>query len=159
MTRKEVLDRLAAQGFLKQDDYIRLISHEEERQKAEHMKGCFAGSDYVSLTELAKKHNYTSAAEVIHTWIRHRTTIAFLSKWEQINNPSFRPLPDEKRNAVTPKRWIKETGAVGMRYKQGHHGGVWAHPEIACDFLMWLSSSFRAEVIAVSCRAVAEATR
>jgi len=51
-------------------------------------------TDYISLTDIAKfKTDDTSA--VIGNWMRNRNTIEFLSIWETLYNPNFKPLEFE----------------------------------------------------------------
>lgn len=47
-------------------------------------------SDYISLTDIAKKRNPEFPADVIKNWMRSRSTIEFLGLWEKLNNPNFK---------------------------------------------------------------------
>ncbi|MDR2799072.1 MAG: KilA-N domain-containing protein, partial [Bifidobacteriaceae bacterium] len=47
--------------------------------------------DYISLTDLARYHNRDLPQQVIANWMRLYNTISFLSIWEEINNPDFKP--------------------------------------------------------------------
>lgn len=51
---------------------------------------------------------------------------------------------------ITPSLWTQETKAVGLRVKQGKGGGVFAEPEIAMDFHMWLDPKMRLELSQVA---------
>ena len=46
-------------------------------------------TDYVSLTELAKRKNPSNPSYVIQSWLRDKNTIEFLRLWEKDNNPEF----------------------------------------------------------------------
>jgi len=48
---------------------------------------------------------------------------------------------------LTPKQWITRTNAIGLISKQGKNGGTFAHPDIACDFHMWLYPEIRLNLI------------
>ncbi|MGE5606369.1 MAG: KilA-N domain-containing protein [Bacteroidota bacterium] len=48
---------------------------------------------------------------------------------------------------LTLKQWIAKTGAMGITSKQGKNGGTYAHPDIACEFNIWLNPAFRLDVI------------
>lgn len=48
---------------------------------------------------------------------------------------------------MTPKQWIEQTSAIGLKSRQGKKGGTYAHPIIACEFLTWLSPEFKLRVI------------
>lgn len=76
---------------------------------------------------------------VIQNWLRNKDTIEFLGLWENINNPTFKPIEFEgfrlqagtNRFVLTPKQWIEKTCAVGIISKAGRNGGTYAHKEIA----------------------------
>ncbi len=46
-------------------------------------------TDYVSLTELAKRKNPSNPSYVIQSWLRDKNTIEFLRLWEKDNNTEF----------------------------------------------------------------------
>ncbi len=48
-----------------------------------------AQDEYFSLTDIAKKFNEDSPADVIANWIRNKDTVQFLGVWEILNNPDF----------------------------------------------------------------------
>lgn len=83
--------------------------------------------------------------------MRNRNTLEFLGLWESAHNPDFShdgyaSLMEKQKAgsfAVTPKQWIDQTNAVGMTSKQGKNGGTYAHPLIACEFMMWLSPTYK----------------
>ena len=80
--------------------------------------------DYISLTDMVKRFGDES---VLYNWLRNRNTIEFLGIWEQIYNPAFKPLEfDRFKNqaglnsfALSPKKWIEGTGAIGIYSKKG----------------------------------------
>jgi hypothetical protein len=107
--------------------------------------------DFVSLTEAVRSCTKDSPAHVIQSWMRNRNTLEFLGLWENAHNPDFNDegyaslMERQKAGsfAVTPKQWIDQTYAVGMTSKQGKNGGTYAHPMIACEFMMWLSPTYK----------------
>jgi nitrate/nitrite transporter NarK len=52
--------------------------------------------------------------------------------------------------ALTPKRWIETTNAIGIVSKTGRYGGTYAHQDIAFEFASWLSSEFKFYLIKVA---------
>jgi hypothetical protein len=112
------------------------------------------GSDYISLTDIAKfKTDDTNA--VIGNWIRNRNTIEYLGIWECLYNPNFKPLEFEgfKKEAgltaftLSPQKWIATTNAIGLISKSGRYGGTYAHKDIAFKFANWISIEFELYVI------------
>lgn len=76
--------------------------------------------------------------------------------WEQLNNPNFKLVEFEqfKNEAglngfvLSPQKWIKSTGAIGLSSKSGlYGGGTFAHKDIAFKFASWLSPEFKLYVI------------
>lgn len=108
--------------------------------------------DYISLTDMVKRFGDES---ILYGWLRNRNTIEFLGVWEQIYNPAFKPIEFERfRNqaglnsfALSPKKWIEATGAVGIYAKAGRGGGTYAHKDIAFEFGSWLSPEFKLYLI------------
>jgi len=108
--------------------------------------------DYISLTDMIKNFGDES---ILYNWLRNRNTIEFLGIWEQIYNPSFKPLEfDRFRNqaglnsfTLSPKKWIEATGAIGIYAKSGRGGGTYAHRDIAFEFGSWLSPEFKLYLI------------
>ncbi|MPM05126.1 hypothetical protein SDC9_51412 [bioreactor metagenome] len=106
---------------------------------------------FVSLTEAVRSCTDDSPAHVIQSWMRNRNTLEFLGLWESAHNPDFNhegyaSLMEKQKAgsfAVTPKQWIDQTNAVGMTSKQGKNGGTYAHPLIACEFMVWLSPTYK----------------
>lgn len=108
----------------------------------------------VSLTDIAREYSDDSPGYVIQSWMRSRNTLAFLRQWEIEMNSEFDceacdALIDSARSSsrnITPSLWVQETKAVGLRVKQGKGGSVFAEPEIALDFHMWLDPALRLEI-------------
>lgn len=44
---------------------------------------------------------------------------------------------------MSPKKWIKTTGAVEIVSKAGHDGGTYAHSNLAMSFATWISPEFQ----------------
>lgn len=111
--------------------------------------------DYISLTDIAKYHNPELPGYVIQNWLRNRSTIEFLGLWEQLNNPDFNCLEFEAIKqaaggnsfALTPKKWIRDTGAIGIISKQGRYAATFAHKDIAFEFASWISPEFKLYII------------
>lgn len=110
---------------------------------------------YISLTAEAKKIFEKGPGYAVQSWLRDGNTIAFLHYWELKNNPDFNVsgygrLLEELRlpsSALTAKKWIETTNAIGLQSKQGKNGGTYAHPEIACVFCAWLRPEFHYALI------------
>ena len=108
--------------------------------------------DYISLTDMLRNFGDES---ILYNWLRNRNTIEFLGIWEQLYNPGFKPLEfDRFRSqsglnsfALSPKKWIEATGAIGIYAKAGRGGGTFAHRDIAFEFGSWLSPEFKLYLI------------
>ncbi len=114
------------------------------------------GSDFLSLTDMAKSKNAEFPADVVKNWLKTRFTIDFMGIWEQMHNPSFNMVEFDqfKHQAgvnsfvLSPEKWIKSTGAIGIRSKAGRYGGgTFAHKDIAFEFATWLSPEFKLYLI------------
>ncbi|MBO5753054.1 MAG: KilA-N domain-containing protein, partial [Proteobacteria bacterium] len=87
----------------------------------------------------------------IHTWMRSKETLEYLTIWESLNNPEFNSehIDDIMKcagsNAFTmsPQKWIELTNAKGIIAKKGRGGAIYACPEIALEFAGWISAEFR----------------
>ena len=112
-------------------------------------------TDYVSLTELAKRRNPSNPSYVIQSWLRDKNTIEFLGFWEKENNAdsnneeadTFVKRISESSFTLTTKVWIAQTKATGIISKQGNNGGTLAHRDIAIDFIVWLFPEKRYELV------------
>ena len=113
------------------------------------------GTDFISLTDIAKHKEPDRADHVIQNWMRNRNTVEFLGVWERMNNADFKPLEFEGfRNraglnsfVLTPRQWIENTAAIGLVSKSGRYGGTFAHKDIAFEFASWVSVEFRLYLI------------
>ncbi|MGN0160230.1 MAG: KilA-N domain-containing protein [Lachnospiraceae bacterium] len=74
--------------------------------------------------------------------ILNRTTLEFLSTWEEMYTPDFKVFESEhfkKQEGLltfTPSvsEWVEKTGAIGVFVKKGRYGGTFAHKDIAFEF-------------------------
>ncbi|OAM89064.1 KilA-N domain-containing protein [Termitidicoccus mucosus] len=111
--------------------------------------------DFISLTDIARYKNQDSTDDLIRNWLRNRNTLEFLGIWEQLNNPSFKPVEFDgfriqaglNSFTLTPKQWIEKTGAIGLVSKPGRYGGTYAHKDIAFEFASWISVEFKLYLI------------
>ena len=52
--------------------------------------------DYICITDIAAvKSENSRAADIVRNWLRNRTTLEFLSTWEEIYNPNFKVFESE----------------------------------------------------------------
>lgn len=108
--------------------------------------------DYISLTDMLRKFGDDS---ILYNWLRNRNTVEFLGIWEQLYNPNFKPIEFDRFRgqaglnsfALSPKKWIEATGAIGLYAKAGRGGGTYAHRDIAFEFGSWLSPEFKLYLI------------
>lgn len=112
--------------------------------------------DYISLTDMAKSKNAEDPRFVVQKWMSARYTIEFIGLWEQMYNSNFnRTEFDTFKNeagsnsfSMSPDKWIRTTGAIGIRSKSGRYGGgTFAHKDIAFEFGSWLSAEFKLYLI------------
>lgn len=113
----------------------------------------YQSQDYICLTDMVKNYGGDAA---IYSWMRNRNTVEFLGVWELLNNPSFKGGGFEtfKKQVglnsfhLTPKKWIDNTGAIGLISRPGRYdGGTFAHKDIAFEFGSWLSAEFKLYLI------------
>lgn len=108
------------------------------------------GTDYISITDIAKQKNPIEPKDVVKNWMRLKNTLEYLGLWELLNNPAFKGvefdplLRDAGSNAFTmsPSRWVERTGAIGIITKNGAGGGTYAQRDIAFKFASWVSVEF-----------------
>lgn len=108
------------------------------------------GTDYISITDIAKQKNPIESKDVVKNWMRLKNTLEYLGLWELLNNPAFKGvefdplLRDAGSNAFTmsPSRWVERTGAIGIITKNGAGGGTYAQRDIAFKFASWVSVEF-----------------
>ena len=112
--------------------------------------------DYICISDIAKaKSDNSRAADVIRNWLRNRSTLEFLTTWEQIYNPNFKVFESEHfRKQVglltfTPSvtEWCERTNAIGIYSKMGKYGGTYAHKDIAFEFASAISPVFKLYLI------------
>jgi len=123
--------------------------------KNEITTSTFNDEDYISITDIAKFKDNAEANDIIRNWLRNRNTIEFLGIWEQLNNPSFKPIEFDgfRKEAglnsftMSPTKWIKSTNAIGIISKSGRYGGTYAHKDIAFEFASWVSVEFKLYLI------------
>ena len=110
-------------------------------------------NDYICITDMVK--GFEDGRSLIDQWLRNKDTILFLGVWERLNNPDFRQDKFQEINqeagrnsfALSAKRWIETTGAIGIISKPGRYGGTYAHKDIAFEFGSWLSPEFKLYLI------------
>ena len=113
------------------------------------------GYEYISLTDLARYADEDDPRYPIQNWMRNKDVISYLGLWESINNENFKGVEfDTFKNEagsnkfkISPKKWIRETNAVGMISKSGNNGGTYARSDIAFEFASWLSPEFKLYLI------------
>ena len=112
--------------------------------------------DYICISDIAKaKSDKSRAADVIRNWLRNRSTLDFLTAWEELYNPNFKVFESEHfRKQVglltfTPSvtEWCERTNAIGMYSKMGKYGGTYAHKDIAFEFASAISPVFKLYLI------------
>lgn len=112
--------------------------------------------DYICISDIAKaKSDKSRAADVIRNWLRNRSTLDFLTTWEQIYNPNFKVFESEhfKKQVglltFTPSvtEWCERTNAIGIYSKMGKYGGTYAHKDIAFEFASAISPVFKLYLI------------
>ena len=95
-------------------------------------------------------------SDVVRNWMRLRSTIEFLGLWEKINNENFNSTEfDRFRNeaganafVMTPTKWIRETGAIGIKSSRGKYSeGTFAYRDIALEFASWISPEVKLYII------------
>lgn len=110
----------------------------------------FAIENYINISEIAGRVSEMSAGYAVQSWLRDYKTLEFLKLWECKHNPDFDQTAynelveksKESSTTITPKMWIETTKAIGIRSTQGRYGGTFAHPAIACAFMMWISPRY-----------------
>ena len=111
-------------------------------------------NDYISLTDIAR-YKSDEPSDVIKNWMRRKDTIEFLGLWESLNNMNFNSVEFDRIKSeagynsftLSPKKWVEETGAIGIISKGGRYGGAFAHTDIAFEFASWISAEFKMYVI------------
>jgi len=86
------------------------------------------GSNYISLTDLARYANPEEPKIPVQTWMRNKNVVSFLGLWEQMHNPDFKGNEFETfeneagKNSfyLSPQKWISNTNAIGIISKSGN---------------------------------------
>jgi len=113
------------------------------------------GTDYISITDIARQKNPIEPKDVVKNWMRLKNTLEYLGLWEKLNNPIFKGVEFDPllRNAgsnaftMSPTRWVELTNAVGIITKNGAGGGTYAQRDIAFKFASWVSVEFELYLI------------
>ena len=113
------------------------------------------GSNYMSLTDLARYANPEEPKIPVQTWMRNKNVVSFLGLWEQMHNPNFKGIEFETfeneagKNSfyLSPQKWISNTNAIGIIFKSGNNGGIYAHKDIAFEFASAISPVFKLYLI------------
>jgi hypothetical protein len=108
--------------------------------------------NYISLTDMIKAKD---GDFFISDWLRNRNTVEFLGIWESINNPYFnygefaiiKSQVGLNNYKISVKEWVEKTKSIGLRATSGRYGGTYAHKDIAFEFGMWISPSFKIYLI------------
>ncbi|MBQ9886104.1 MAG: KilA-N domain-containing protein [Lachnospiraceae bacterium] len=112
--------------------------------------------DYICITDMAAaKSDNSRSADVIRNWLRNRSTLEFLSTWEEMYNSNFKVFESEhfKKDVglvtFTPSvsEWVEKTDAIGLFVKKGRYGGTYAHKDIAFEFASAISPVFKLYLI------------
>ena len=114
----------------------------------------FNENDYICLTDMAKFKPQESFLVISH-WMRTRNTIDYLTAWESLYNPDFKPTEIGRFReecslnsfTMTPQKWVENTNGIGIFSRAGKNGGTYAHKDIAFKFASWLSVEFELYVI------------
>ncbi len=112
-------------------------------------------NDYICITDIARKVDERTDI-VLSNWLRNASTLDFLFEWESMHNSEFfNPIKFDgiRKEAgkvgfvMTTKKWIENTGAIGIESKAGRYGGTYAHRDIAYEFCTAVSASFKLNLI------------
>jgi hypothetical protein len=108
--------------------------------------------DYISITDMIKAKD---GDFFISDWLRNRNTVEFLGIWESVYNPTFnygefaiiKSQVGLNSYKISVKEWVEKTNAIGLKATAGRYGGTYAHKDIAFEFGMWISPSFKIYLI------------
>ncbi len=111
---------------------------------------------FISLTDIARFKDADATGIIIANWLSTKYTIQFIGAWERLHNSNFNVMEfhNIKNEAgsngfiLSSSRWIKRTGAIGIRSAAGRYGGgTFAHKDIAFEFATWISPEFKLYLI------------
>lgn len=105
---------------------------------------------FISLTDIARRKNSITPADVVKNWFRTYSAIEYMGLWEKFYNPDVKLVEIDQllnecgQNAFTlsPQQWVDKVGAIGVVSKSGKGGGTYAHQDIAFKFASWISTEF-----------------
>ena len=108
--------------------------------------------EYISLTDMLKAKD---GDFFISDWLRNRNTVEYLGIWESVYNPDFnygefaiiKSQAGLNNYKLSVKDWVEKTNAIGLKATAGRYGGTYAHPDIAFEFVMWISPQFKIYLI------------
>lgn len=110
------------------------------------------GEEYICLTDLirAKDGDF-----FITDWLRNRNTLEFIGIWEKVYNPNFncgefatiRNQSGLNSFKISVKEFVAKTNAISLQAKAGRYGGTYAHKDIAFEFAMWISPTFKVYIV------------
>ncbi len=108
--------------------------------------------EYISLTDMLKAKD---GDFFISDWLRNRNTVEYLGIWESVYNPAFnygefaiiKSQAGLNSYKLSVKDWVEKTNAIGLKATAGRYGGIYAHPDIAFEFGMWISPQFKIYLI------------
>ena len=113
-------------------------------------------SDFISLTDIAKKFNKLDPNDLVRNWMRLKDTVELLGAWELLHNEHFKPVEFDgfknqagsNRFTLSPSKWAEATKAIGISVRRGRYdSGTFAHQDLALAFCSWLSPVFHLYVI------------
>ena len=121
------------------------------RKKWDILSFYAAENDYLSLTDIARKREGFEPITIIRSWLRNASTLLYLEAWENMHNPNFKLSrmdqikiqAFEGRDMISPKKFIEQTGAIGIVSKAGRYGGTYGHVDIAFEFASWVDPVFK----------------
>ena len=108
--------------------------------------------DYICLTDMLKAKD---GDFFVTDWLRNRNTLEYIGIWEKVNNPDFNygEFATIRNNAglnnfkISVKEFVERTGAICLQAKAGRYGGTYAHKDIAFEFAMWISPTFKFYIV------------
>ncbi len=104
--------------------------------------------EFICITDIAKTSEDGNPTDIIKNYLRNRGNLDFLSLWEGHYNENFKTVESDrfKNKSGSPsftlsvKKWILQTGAVGIKAISGRYGGTYAHRDIAIHFTTYFSA-------------------
>lgn len=109
------------------------------------------GTEWFSLTDIAKGFGNSEPKESLRNWIRKPDTLHFMEEYEKAFNEDFKGgdfahfKNHALKNSSKPsfKKYEELTGGKFLQSKSGRYdGGTWGCFDYAVHFMMWISSTF-----------------